>query len=125
WTATGLPSQGLDIDETGVLSGAPIFTGSITFTAQVTDCVGVASAPSSAITMVISPPGTSSGPLSITTPAELPTATIGLHYANFFAASGGVPQYTWSAFGLPPELTIDPTTGVLSGTLATRRTVTF
>ncbi len=31
-------------------------------------------------------------------------------------ADGGTPPYTWAASGLPPGITLDPTTGTLSGT---------
>ena len=31
-------------------------------------------------------------------------------------ATGGSGSYTWSATGLPPGLTIDPTTGLITGT---------
>jgi hypothetical protein len=34
------------------------------------------------------------------------------------AAAGGAAPYTWSATGLPPAITINPSTGTLSGRLS-------
>jgi hypothetical protein len=36
-----------------------------------------------------------------------------------FTAVGGVPPYAWSASGLPPQLTLDPNSGQLTGTATT------
>jgi hypothetical protein len=58
----------------------------------------------------------SSSPLSITTTA-LPNGTVGMAYpSTALAATGGTPPYTWSASGLPAGLTVDSTTGIISGT---------
>jgi hypothetical protein len=54
-------------------------------------------------------------PLAVTTTA-LPTVTTGVPYTAPLAATGGVPPYTWLVGGLPPGLTLDPATGVISGT---------
>ena len=47
----------------------------------------------------------------------LPNVFLGVSYAGQAAASGGAPPYTWSvsAGALPPGLTLDPSTGVISG----------
>jgi alpha-tubulin suppressor-like RCC1 family protein len=47
--------------------------------------------------------------------AALPGGTVGAPYAGSPQTSGGTPPYRWSATGLPPGLSIDPTTGSLSG----------
>jgi len=45
-----------------------------------------------------------------------PNATSGQAYSHQFAATGGVAPYTWTAGGLPAGMSINPTTGILSGT---------
>ncbi len=62
-------------------------------------------------------------PVAITGPATLPAAAAGTPFTATFTASGPV---TWSLAGTPPPgLSIDPATGVLSGTPATGGTYTF
>lgn len=57
---------------------------------------------STTLTLVIS-----SGPLTITTPSPLPSATVGMPYAAQITASGGAQPYNWSATNLPMWLTFD------------------
>lgn len=47
---------------------------------------------------------------------ELPNATPGVPYSATFTASGGTPPYTFSVSGQPNGLSMDPSSGVLSGT---------
>ena len=61
---------------------------------------------------------TVTGPLAISTPS-LPDGTSGSAYSTPVVAVGGATPYHWSATGLPANLTIDPTTGVISGTPTT------
>jgi hypothetical protein len=57
-----------------------------------------------------------SSQLTILTQPPLPTGTRNVPYTPFtMQARGGVPPYTWSAVGLPANLTIDPATGTISG----------
>src|SRR6185436_5238529 len=42
-----------------------------------------------------------------------------------FTASGGTAPYTWSATGLPTGVTLNTSTGVLSGTFPTAGTINF
>jgi hypothetical protein len=59
-----------------------------------------------------------SGPLEITTAPQLPMATFDAAYITQFAARGGVKPYAWSVAGLPPGVTFNSATGVVSGTAA-------
>lgn len=47
--------------------------------------------------------------------SNLGTATKGVQFTAFLSVTGGLPPYVWSASGLPPGLSIDPSTGVISG----------
>ncbi len=59
------------------------------------------------------------GPLSIST-SSLPPGTVGVVYSATLAGSGGTPPYTWLVTpSLPTGLTLDPTTGVISGSPST------
>src|SRR5262245_10727460 len=53
-------------------------------------------------------------PVVITT-TSLPDGTTGIAVSETLSASGGVTPYTWSATNLPNGLTLDPSTGVISG----------
>ena len=48
--------------------------------------------------------------------ASLPAGQEGVAYSATVTASGGVPPYHWSATGLPQGLSIDPSSGIISGT---------
>jgi len=57
-------------------------------------------------------------PLAIVTARTLPTAILTASYEVKLAARGGVPPWTWEVIAgrLPDGLTLDPATGVISGT---------
>jgi len=105
WTATGLP-PGLQMDPaTGVISGVPTAPGTFTVEVTVTDAWGVIT--KKPYTIVITGYG-------ITT-ESLPPGTVDDTYTVPVEVTGGTGPYTWTATGLPPGLTIDPNTGVISG----------
>ena len=59
-------------------------------------------------------PGPPPTPPSITT-TSLPTVAFGVPTSIQVSVTGGVAPYTWSATGLPNGISIDPSTGILSG----------
>ncbi len=105
---------GLTLSGTGVIAGTPIgSSGSFPITVQVTDSDSptrnTASAP---LTLTIN-----AGPLVVTT-SSLPAGTASVPYSATLGAAGGTPPYTWTLIGgiLPNGLTLNPTTGLISGT---------
>jgi hypothetical protein len=64
-----------------------------------------------AVSGVVSPT-----PALTISPTSVPGATAGTPYSVPLTAKGGTGPLTWSAFGLPPGLTLNPSTGTLSGT---------
>jgi hypothetical protein len=100
---------GLTLDpSTGVLSGTPSSPGAFDFSIQARDAGGVTTSRSFTLTV-------NAGPLAFTTSTTLPGATINQTYSQRIEVSGGAPPYTWSANGLPDGLTLDTTTGLISG----------
>jgi hypothetical protein len=120
WTisAGSLPG-GLILDPSGptggTISGTPS-SGSSNFTVRVTDSLNQSDTQNLSI-----------GVLEITT-SSLPNATLGVLYSTTLQSSGGIQPVTWSVNPpLPDNLTLSPTTGVISGipTGATQVTLTF
>jgi hypothetical protein len=68
--------------------------------------------------------GATPPPLTVTCPTA--TAQAGVAYSSALAAAGGVPPYTFSTIGSPPAgLTLNSSTGALTGTPSTAGAVTF
>jgi hypothetical protein len=104
---TGLPSTGPNI----TISGTPTTQGTFNFTVQVADSLGQSDTLALSITINVPPP------INITT-TSLPAGSIGQIYNATVAATGGTGARTWniSAGTLPLGLTLDATTGAISGT---------
>ena len=66
-------------------------------------------------------------PLAITTGNPMPNGTVNAGYSMTLSANGGTPPYTWSIVSgaLPPGLTLNPTTGAISGTPNTTGNFSF
>ncbi|MFZ4774868.1 MAG: putative Ig domain-containing protein, partial [Terrimicrobiaceae bacterium] len=71
--------------------------------------------------------GLGTATLEITTASPLASGTLGTSYSKTLAAMGGHPLYTWSlaSGSLPAGLTLNATTGVLSGTPTVGKTSNF
>ena len=80
------------------------------------DYIGGATAPEPVVKPAV--------PLAIA-PTPLPGATFGADYSATLEASGGVPPYVWSLSGAPAWMSVDPTTGAITGTPNTAGTSTF
>ena len=106
---------------TGVLSGSatitPAYPGTYTY--------GLTCGGSESGTTTITVGGAAA--LTILTPPTLPTAYASVPYSQTIAVSGGVQPYTFSIStgSLPAGLSLNASTGVLSGTPTTTGTSTF
>ena len=100
------------INAAGLATG--ISTGTTTISATLAGVIG-------ATTLTVQ-----AAPLVITT-TSLPNGVSNTVYTATLAASGGALPYTWTIIGgaLPPGLTLNPGTGVISGTPTTSGTFSF
>ncbi len=123
--STGALPAGLSLTPaTGVISGTPTTAATANFTVMVTD--SATPTPHTAtkalsITVVAAP-----SVLTITT-TSLPGGTVGTAYNQTLAATGGTGILTWqiSVGALPAGLSLNPTTGLISGTPTTAATANF
>lgn len=107
WTLhSGSLPNGLTLNShTGVISGIPSTLGTFTLSMRVQDAN--ASTVIADISIIISEP------LVIITAAM--SGVVGVPFAQSLAASGGTSPYIWSSYTLPPGLTLNSTTGEISG----------
>jgi hypothetical protein len=115
WTAAN-PPPGLTLSPGGVLSGTPSGSGSFTFSVQATDSAIPAQTATANFTLVEDPP------ITIQT-TSIPAAIATTPYTTTFAATGGTAPLSYTLQSVPPPgLSLNATSGVLSGTVATAAT---
>jgi hypothetical protein len=112
----GMPSWLTLNTSTGVLSGTPTTTGSSTFTISATDSQNAGVTGSQTYTLIVN----AASSLTVS-PANLPSASATSAYSATVSATGGSGTYTFAVTSgsLPSGLTLNTTTGALSGTPTT------
>lgn len=114
-TAGSLP-PGIVLGASGALTGTPTTAGTFTVTVTATNSVGTSSATLTILVRAVP---------TITT-TTLPGATEGVAYGSAVQAGGTAPMsYAVTAGALPPGVSLDPVTGVLSGTPSVSGTFSF
>jgi hypothetical protein len=120
WSVAGgaLP-PGLTLDSNGSIHGMPSAAGTFGFTVRVTDSMATSSQGQASITVI-------SQPLLIQT-SSIPVAVAGLSYNQQLSGSGGLPPYNWTiaSGSLPAGLTLDASSGMVSGTTTDKGTFNF
>jgi hypothetical protein len=110
WSLVAGSVPGVTFDPAGLtLSGTPSTAGAFNLTIQAADSANLTTTRS--LSLTVNPAS-----LSITTLRQLPDAMLNQPYSQSVAASGGQPPYQWSMNGQPTGLTINPTTGQITGT---------
>jgi large repetitive protein len=122
--AAGVLPAGLSLDATtGAITGTPTVAGTSSFTVQVQDSASPAVTATKSLSVTVT---VAALPLSVTT-TTLSGGTVGTAYAATLAATGGTGAYTWSlASGvLPAGLSLNATTGAITGTPTAAGTSSF
>ena len=113
FSATGLPN-GLSISTGGTISGTPLQSGTFPYTVTITDSAGITGTLNCSLVVsssMVTPP------LGLTCPSNL--GELGAAYSSAVVASGGVAPYSYSiaSGALPTGLSLNKSTGAITGTL--------
>jgi hypothetical protein len=118
---SGLPA-GLTLNgSTGAISGTPTTAGTYAVTLKATDSGDAANAATATLSVLIAPG------IKITSPRTLPGATAGTAYTYAVSYANALGTTKWNLQGgaLPPGLSLDTATGILSGIPTTKGTYSF
>ncbi|HXT86771.1 MAG TPA: Ig domain-containing protein [Verrucomicrobiae bacterium] len=126
--SSGALPAGLTLDAaTGQISGTPTTQGSSSFTVEVTDSAllppnNQPQTATQSLSITVGPPGA----LTIVT-TTLPDANSATLYSQQIRTTGGIGPFNWTLTSgiLPSGLSLDPTTGLISGTATAVSTNTF
>jgi hypothetical protein len=123
WSVTlGPLPAGLTLNSgTGVISGTPTTAGTSNFTVQAADTSTPQQTATKALSIIVNV-----APLAITT-TMLSNGTVGVAYNASLQSSGGTPPVTWvvTVGTLPTGLTLNSSTGAITGTPTTAATSNF
>jgi Putative Ig domain len=112
YTAAGLP-PGLSANySTGLISGSPTSTGTYQVTLYASDITGASA--SASFTWTITGSGDT---VAVTSPGRVTSIVYLATSEQIHATSSGGNPLTYTAAGLPPGLSINASTGVISGTV--------
>jgi putative Ig domain-containing protein len=124
WSVAPALPNGLTLNAaTGAVTGTPTTEGTTTHTFSLRDNSVPAQTVQQTLTVTVTPP-----PAAVTiTTTSLPDGTVGQLYSRPVQATGGTGALTWtiSAGSLPPNLNLDPATGIVSGTPTRTGTSSF
>jgi prepilin-type N-terminal cleavage/methylation domain-containing protein len=113
WSVTGTLPAGITLNSaTGLFSGSPtVAKPAVTLTVRATDSLGKFSEVAFTWTIVAD--------WSVAAIADKTSARATAITAQTFTGVGGLAPYTWTAANLPPGLTLNTTTGQVTGTPTT------
>jgi sugar lactone lactonase YvrE len=117
--SSGALPSGLTLSASGILSGTPTAVGSFVFTIQATDSASLTGSQSYTVNIA--------APTITVTPSSLPNGTVASSYSQTISATGGSGSYTYAvtAGSLPAGLSLNSSTGALTGTPTAAATSTF
>jgi hypothetical protein len=117
WSTTSALPLGLSLSSGGVISGTTQQTGTFPLAITARDSANQNAQANLSLTVI--------SPLEITT-LSAPPGFVSVPYNTTVSATGGAPPYTWSApSGLPPGISLDAQSGILSGTPSQEGTFGF
>jgi len=121
YSASGLPA-GITLSTSGLLSGTPTVSGTFSYTVTVKDAAGNVGISNCSVT--VNPPAPP--PLTLLCPPGT-TGTVGTPYNSGVVANGGTGGYTFALISgsLPPGLTLNTSTGAITGTPTAAGSFTF